>query len=51
MTFSREDVNWLTLGVGAADLDGDLLPEIYFVSTGPDRLLHTVRSLPPESLC
>jgi len=30
-----------TLAVGAADLDGDLLPEIYLVQDwGPDRLLH-----------
>lgn len=30
-----------TLAVGAADLDGDLLPEIYFANDfGPDRLLH-----------
>jgi len=35
-----------TLGVGAADLDGDLLPEIYFAHDfGPDRLLHN-RSTP-----
>jgi len=32
-----------TLGAGAADLDGDLLPEIYFAHDfGPDRLLHNV---------
>jgi hypothetical protein len=30
-----------TLGIGAADLDGDLLPELYFANDfGPDRLLH-----------
>jgi len=30
-----------TLGAGAADLDGDLLPELYFAHDfGPDRLLH-----------
>lgn len=30
-----------TFAVGAVDLDGDLLPEIYFVQDfGPDRLLH-----------
>ena len=30
-----------TLGVGAADLDGDLLPELYLARDfGPDRLLH-----------
>ena len=35
-----------TLAVGAADLDGDLLPEIYFVKDfGLDRLLHN-RSQP-----
>jgi hypothetical protein len=34
------------LAVGAADLDGDLLPEIYFAHDfGPDRLLHN-RSTP-----
>jgi hypothetical protein len=35
-----------TFAIGAADLDGDLLPEIYFVKDyGPDRLLHN-RSRP-----
>ncbi|MDY7015145.1 MAG: CRTAC1 family protein, partial [Cyanobacteriota bacterium] len=35
-----------TLAVGAADLDGDLLPELYFSNDfGPDRLLHN-RSQP-----
>ena len=35
-----------TLAVGAADLDGDLLPELYFSNDfGPDRLLHN-RSSP-----
>ena len=30
-----------TLAVGAADLDGDLLPEVYFANDfGPDHLLH-----------
>jgi len=30
-----------TLAIGAADLDGDLLPELYFANDfGPDRLLH-----------
>ena len=30
-----------TLAVGAADLDGDMLPEVYFANDfGPDRLLH-----------
>lgn len=32
-----------TLAVGAADLDGDLLPEIYFANDfGPDNLLHNL---------
>lgn len=32
-----------TLGVGAADLDGDLLPEVYLANDfGPDRLLHNL---------
>jgi hypothetical protein len=42
-----EQVNrgW-ALGVGAADLDGDMLPELYFAyDFGPDRLLHN-RSTP-----
>lgn len=35
-----------TLALGAADLDGDLLPELYFANDfGPDRLLHN-RSRP-----
>jgi hypothetical protein len=35
-----------TLAVGAFDLDGDLLPEVYFANDfGPDRLLHN-RSRP-----
>jgi hypothetical protein len=35
-----------TLAIGAADLDGDLLPEIYFANDfGPDRLLYN-RSTP-----
>jgi hypothetical protein len=35
-----------TLAIGAADLDGDLLPELYFANDfGPDRLLHN-RSQP-----
>jgi hypothetical protein len=35
-----------TLAIGAADLDGDLLPELYFANDfGPDRLLHN-RSAP-----
>jgi hypothetical protein len=37
-----------TLAVATADLDGDLLPEIYFANDfGPDRLLHN-RSHPGE---
>ncbi len=37
-----------TLAVGAQDLDGDLLPEIYFANDfGPDRLLHN-RSTPGQ---
>jgi len=42
-----DDVNhgW-TLAVGAVDMDGDLLPELYFANDfGPDRLLHN-RSTP-----
>ncbi len=36
------DRGW-TLAIGAADLDGDLLPEIYFANDfGPDRLLHNL---------
>lgn len=35
-----------TLGIGASDLDGDLLPELYFANDfGPDRLLYN-RSTP-----
>lgn len=35
-----------TLAIGAADLDGDMLPELYFANDfGPDRLLHN-RSQP-----
>ncbi|MCP3904370.1 MAG: CRTAC1 family protein [Planctomycetes bacterium] len=38
--------NAWTLAIGAADLDGDLLPELYFGNDfGPDRLLHN-RSTP-----
>jgi hypothetical protein len=37
-----------TFALGAADLDGDLLPEIYFVHDwGPDRLVHN-RSRPGQ---
>jgi hypothetical protein len=40
---SDEVVNGWTLAAGAADLDGDLLPEIYFGNDfGPDRLLHNL---------
>lgn len=43
----RAEVGW-TLSVGAADLDGDLLPEIYFGNDfGPDQLLHN-RSRPGQ---
>jgi hypothetical protein len=43
-----EVANGWTLAIGAADLDGDLLPEIYFVQDfGPDRLLHN-RSTPGQ---
>jgi len=39
--FSEEVARGWTLAIGAADLDGDLLPEIYFANdSGPDRLLH-----------
>jgi hypothetical protein len=44
-----EDVSrgW-TLGLGAGDLDGDQLPELYFAHDfGPDRLLHN-RSTPGQ---
>jgi len=44
--FSEEIAHAWTLAVGAADLDSDLLPEIYFANDyGPDRLLHN-RSTP-----
>lgn len=37
-----------TLGIAAGDLDGDMLPELYFANDfGPDRLLHN-RSRPGE---
>lgn len=43
---SDEVANGWTLGLGAADFDGDMLPEIYFANDfGPDRLLHN-RSTP-----
>jgi hypothetical protein len=41
--FPPEVEHGWTLGAGAADLDGDLLPELYFAHDfGPDRLLHNV---------
>jgi len=44
--FSDVVTHGWTLGAGAADIDGDLLPEIYFAHDfGPDRLLHN-RSTP-----
>lgn len=44
--FADEVALGWTLALGAADLDGDLLPEIYFANDfGPDRLLHN-RSTP-----
>jgi hypothetical protein len=40
-TFDEKVSRGWTLAVGAADMDGDLLPEIYFANDfGPDRLLH-----------
>src|SRR6201999_996782 len=43
---SHEAATAWTLAVGAADLDGDMLPEIYFANDfGPDRLLYN-RSTP-----
>ncbi|HUE04244.1 MAG TPA: CRTAC1 family protein [Bryobacteraceae bacterium] len=40
---SEEVTHGWTLAIGAADLDGDLLPEIYFANDfGPDRLLHNL---------
>jgi len=45
----RLDRGW-TLAMGAADLDGDLLPELYFANDfGPDRLLHNCSK--PGELC
>ncbi|MDX1998531.1 MAG: CRTAC1 family protein [Thermoanaerobaculia bacterium] len=44
--FAPEVARAWTLALGAADLDGDLLPELYFGNDfGPDRLLHN-RSTP-----
>jgi hypothetical protein len=40
-SFEPEVARGWTLAVGAADLDGDQLPELYFANDfGPDRLLH-----------
>jgi hypothetical protein len=39
----EEDARGWTLAVAAGDLDGDLLPEIYFANDfGPDRLMHNL---------
>lgn len=47
-TFRDELAHGWTLAVGAADLDGDLLPELYIANDfGPDLLLHN-RSRPGE---
>src|ERR1044071_6384734 len=44
--FSARRSRAVGLAMGAADLDGDLLPEIYFAHDfGPDRLMHN-RSKP-----
>jgi enediyne biosynthesis protein E4 len=44
--FSEAVARGWTLAIGVADLDGDLLPEIYLANDfGPDRLLHN-RSTP-----
>jgi len=44
----EEMSNGWALALGAADLDGDLLPEVYIANDfGPDRLLHN-RSTPGE---
>ena len=44
--FPEEIARGWALAMGAADLDGDLLPELYFAHDfGPDRLLHN-RSTP-----
>jgi enediyne biosynthesis protein E4 len=46
--FDKEWAHGWSLAVAAADLDGDLLPEIYFANDfGPDRLLHN-RSTPGQ---
>ncbi len=47
-SFTDDIAHAWTLAIGAADLDGDLLPELYFANDfGPDRLLHN-RSQPGE---
>jgi hypothetical protein len=44
--FERDAARAWTLAIGAADLDGDLLPELYFANDfGPDRFFHN-RSSP-----
>jgi hypothetical protein len=44
--FDRDALHAWTLAIGAADLDGDLLPELYFANDfGPDRFYHNA-SLP-----
>jgi hypothetical protein len=44
--FDEQTAHSWTLAVGAADLDGDLLPELYFANDfGPDRMLYN-RSTP-----
>lgn len=44
--FSQDVLHGWTLAIGVADLDGDLLPELYFGHDfGPDRLMHN-RSKP-----
>jgi hypothetical protein len=41
--FDDDVMHGWTLAIGAQDLDGDLLPEIYFANDfGPDRLLHNL---------
>ena len=41
--FDHEVAHGWALAIGAADLDGDLLPELYFGHDfGPDRLLHNL---------
>ena len=44
--FDQDVTHGWTLAIGIADLDGDLMPEIYFAHDfGPDRLMHN-RSTP-----